>query len=59
MKLQLESYKKRYTVETEYDDLGINEYFEYFKGLLISAGYHPNTVDEYIIELANELKEEI
>jgi hypothetical protein len=58
MKLQLESYKKKYTIETEYDDLGINEYFEYFKGLLISAGYHPNTVDECIIELANELKEE-
>lgn len=57
MKLQLEAYKKKYTIETEYDDLGINEYFEHFKGLLISAGWHPNTVDEHIIELANELKD--
>jgi hypothetical protein len=58
MKLTLEAYKKKYTVETEYDDLGIEEYFEYFKGLLISSGWNPSTVDEYIIELANELKEE-
>jgi hypothetical protein len=58
MKLQLESYKKKYTVETEYDDLGIDDYFEYFKGLLISSGWHQSTIDEYIIELANELKEE-
>lgn len=58
MKLQLEAYKKKYTIETDYDDVSINEYFEHFKGLLISAGWHPNTIDEYIIELANELKDE-
>ena len=58
MKLQLESYKKKYKIETEYDDLGINKYFEHFKGLLISSGWHQNTIDEYIIELAEQLKEE-
>lgn len=57
MKLQLEAYKKKYTVETDYDDLGINEYFEHFKGLLISSGWNQSTINEYIIELANELKE--
>jgi hypothetical protein len=56
MKLQLESYKKKYTVETEYDDASIDEYFEHFKGLLISAGWHQSTIDEYIIELAEEFK---
>lgn len=58
MKLQLEAYKKKYTVETDYDDVSIDEYFEYFKGLLISSGWSTSTVNEYIVEIANELKEE-
>jgi hypothetical protein len=57
MKLQLEAYGKKYTVETLYDDVPIDEYLDFFKGLLMSAGWHQNTIEEYIIELANGLKE--
>ena len=58
MKLQLEAYKKKYTVETDYDDLSLDEYFDLFRGLLVSASCNQSTIDEYIIELANELKDE-
>lgn len=52
MKLQLEAYKKKYTIETENDDLDM------FKGLLVSAGFQPNTFDVAIIELTDELKDD-
>ncbi len=55
MKLQLTSYKKVYTVETEHDDLDIREYLNIMRGLLIQSGFTEKTVDEGIIELANIL----
>lgn len=58
MKLQLETYGKKYTVETENDDLNIEEIFEIFNGLLIQATYNQVTINDYIIELANELRDE-
>ena len=58
MKLQLEAYKKKYTIETENDDLDIFEYLDMFKGLLVSAGFQPNTFDVAIIELTDELKDD-
>ena len=57
MKLQLEAYKKKYTIETENDDLDIFEYLDMFKGLLISSGFESNTVDRAIVELADTLKD--
>lgn len=57
MKLQLEAYKKKYTIETENDDLDIFEYLDIFKGLLISSGFESNTVDSAIVELADTLKD--
>jgi len=57
MKLQLTTYKKTFTVETDYDDLSLEEYFEMFKGLLVQATFSENGINEYIIELANELKD--
>lgn len=58
MKLQLEAYKKKYTVETENDDLEIFEYLDIVKGLLVSSGFESKTVDEAIIEFADSLKDE-
>jgi hypothetical protein len=55
MKLQLTSYKKIYTVETEHNDLDIREYLNIMRGLLIQSGFTEKTVDEGIIELANIL----
>ena len=57
MKLQLEAYKKKYTIETENDDLDIFEYLDMFKGLLVSSGFESNTVDSAIVELADTLKD--
>ena len=58
MKLQLETYGKKYTVETENDDLNIEEIFEIFNGLLIQATYNQIIINDHIIELANELRDE-
>jgi hypothetical protein len=55
MKLQLTSYKKIYTIETEHDDLDIREYLNIMRGLLTQSGFTEKTVDEGIIELANTL----
>ena len=51
MKLQLENYGYKYTIETPHDDLEIDEYMQLFKGLLITATFTE--------ELAEELKQEI
>ena len=57
MKLQLETYNKKYTIETPNDDLDIFEYLDIFKGLLVSAGFQSNTIDLAIIELADDYEE--
>jgi hypothetical protein len=59
MKLQLTSYKTIYTIETEHDDLNAREYLDIMRGLLIQAGFAEISVNEDIIELADELKEVI
>ena len=58
MKLQLETYGKKYTVETENDDLNIEEYFDMFIGLLVQATFNQTIINDYIIELADELRNE-
>lgn len=58
MKLQLESYKKKYTVETENDDLEIYECLDIFVGLLVQSGWQQQTINDAIIELAESFKED-
>ena len=58
MKLQLETYGRKYSVETQNDDLNIEEYFDLFKGLLVLATFNQTTINDYIIELADELRNE-
>jgi hypothetical protein len=57
MKIELTVHGKVITIETPNDDLTIEEYFDNFKGLLVSAGFSEKTIDDYIIYLANELNE--
>ena len=57
MKLQLKSHSKSYLVETETDDLTIDEYFDIFIGLLFQAGFHKETIDRAIVELAESIKD--
>ena len=55
MKLQLTTYGKTFTVETDYDDISLDEYFEIFKGLLVQATFSEDSINDFIIEYANEL----
>jgi hypothetical protein len=57
MKLTLETYGKKYSVETVYDDVNLPEYLYFFKGLLLQATFSESTVNQGIIEMAEELKE--
>jgi len=44
MKITIENYGKKMSVETDNEDVGIDEYMDIFYGLLISATFHPQTV---------------
>lgn len=55
MKLQLEAYGRKYTIETQYDDVPIEEYLDFFRNLLVQATFSQSTVDDAIIEFAQEL----
>ena len=57
MKIVIESYGKKYQVETDHDDVSIEDYLDIFARLLHQAGFHSNTIKESIIEMAEELKE--
>lgn len=57
MKLQLNSYGKTMTFETENDDVSLEEYFEAFEGLLVQATFNQSSIREFIIERADELKD--
>lgn len=58
MKLQLTTYGKTMTYETAYEDVALEEYFEAFEGLLVQATFEQKCVREFIIELAEEYKEQ-
>lgn len=55
MKITLEAYETKYTVETLNDDLDIYEYLYIIKRLLIQATFQESVIDNAIIELAEEL----
>ena len=59
MKLQLESYGYKYTVETNHNDIEIDEYLQLFKGLLITATFTEKQFNNAILELAEDIKQEI
>ena len=51
MKIEIESHGEKYTWESNYEDCTVYDIAEKFKGLLVSAGYHPENVDELFDEL--------
>jgi hypothetical protein len=57
MKIQIENYGYKYTVETTHDDVALDEYLQIFKGLLITATFSEKQFNNAILELAEELKE--
>ena len=58
MKLQLENYGYKYIVETEHNDVNLEEYLQLFKGLLITATFSEKQFNNTIIELSNEIQEQ-
>jgi hypothetical protein len=58
MKLTLESYGKKYSVETVYEDVNITEYLDFFKGLLLQVTFTESTIHEGIVEMADEFRNE-
>lgn len=48
MKISITTNNKVYTTEDElgFDSVNIDEAVEMFKGLLVSAGFHPSNVDD-------------
>ena len=44
MKITIENYGKKMSVETDHEDVSMDEYIDIFYGLLISATFHPDTI---------------
>lgn len=56
MKLQLEVNRRKYIVETENDDLTIDEYLDFMTGLLYQSTFSEKIIKRGIIELAESFK---
>jgi len=48
MKISLTQHEKTYSVESADDGLTVDQMAALFKGLMVSAGYHPECVDRAI-----------
>jgi hypothetical protein len=59
MELTLKMHDVQMTILKEFDDCTIDEMYQMFGALLISATYSQAQIDNYIIEKAEELKEDI
>jgi len=57
MKLITEKEFETHITEFNNIDVSLEQLFDAFKGHLIAMTWHPMTIDQYIIELAEELKE--
>jgi hypothetical protein len=58
MELSLKMHETRMIIEQQYDDITIDEMFNMFNALLISATFTQTQIDNYIIDKAGELNEE-
>ena len=57
MKLTIETKFETKTIEFKNSDVSLEQLFDAFKGLLVASTWSEQTINEYIIELAEELKE--
>lgn len=53
MKITIESYGKKFSVETQNDDLDINEYLEIYYGMLIQLTFNSEVIKNGLIELTD------
>lgn len=58
MILRIERAHDQITTEFHNKDVSLDQIFDAFKGMLVATGWHQMTIDQHIIELANELKED-
>ena len=57
MKLTIETEFETKTIEFKNSDVSLEQLFDAFKGLLVASSWGEQTINDYIIELAEELKE--
>ena len=57
MKLTIETKFETKTIEFKNSDVSLEQLFEAFKGLLVASTWSEQTINDFIIELAEELKE--
>lgn len=53
MKIEVENYGRKISIEDK-NDLDIFELYELFKTIAIGLTFHPNTIDQAIINIANQ-----
>lgn len=53
MKITIENYGKKFSVETQNDDLDINEYLEIYYGMLIQLTFNSETIKNGLMELTD------
>lgn len=53
MKITIENYDKKFSVETQNDDLDINEYLEIYYGMLIQLTFNSETIKNGLMELTD------
>lgn len=56
MKLTIETKFETKTIEFKNSDVSLEQLFDAFKGLLVASTWSEQTINEFIIELAEELK---
>ena len=56
MKITVEVYGKKFSVETQNDDLDISEYLEIYYGMLIQLTFNSETIRSGLIELADDIE---
>lgn len=54
MKITIENYGKKMSVETENEDVCIDEYISIFYGLLVTATFNPSGIIEGFKEFVEE-----
>lgn len=54
MKITIENYGKKMSVETDHEDVSMNEYMDMIFGLLVTATFSPETVIDGFREFVEE-----
>ena len=54
MKISITHYGNTTSFETERDDQDISEMVSIIKGMMVSVGFHPNSVDDYFVGAEGE-----